>query len=326
MSQIPPKVARSVSRWLLVFCVAVYSHLALSQGSFDYQLHAIEVAPNTFVVPGTTEDFSLSNGGNIVNIGFVVTTEGVVLIDTGPSLRYAQQLSQLIAEYTNQPVIAAINTHHHPDHWFGNQFFKDIPIYALPQTISAMNIEGDNFADNLYRMSGDWMRSTTPLPATRALVESHLSFGNHTLELIPLRGHTIADLAIFDRATGVLFAGDLVFDQRAPTTPHASITDWIGALNTLGDVNFSQLVPGHGPVADDDRGIDFTRHYLTWLDDLLVQGARSGTNPTELMQTPIPAAFSDASLVHEELARSVVHLYGRYEYGTLKSIKEGGYN
>ena len=319
-------VARKEYALLVLLALSCQSHNANAAGDFDYQLQAVAIAEHTYLVPGTTEDFSMSNGGNIVNTAFVVTDAGVVLIDTGPSVRYARQLASVIADITPLPVLAAIITHHHPDHWFGNQFYSHIPIYALPETIEAMVLEGDNFADNLYRMSGDWMRSTQPVAANAPVPVPSLVVGNHDFQLIPLEGHTVADLAVLDTTTGVLFTGDLAFDQRTPTTPHANLARWQASLNTLGDLEFSLLVPGHGPTDTDGRAIAFTRRYLTWLEQLLEQSARTGASPTEVMQAEIPAAFSDAGVVREELARSVVHLYGPYEQGTLQTVKSGGYN
>ena len=305
----------------LLFCACT-----CADSLFDYQLQPMQVAEGTWVVPGVPEDFSRSNGGNIVNIGFVETDAGVVLIDTGPSLRYAQQLEAAVARVTSQPIVAAINTHHHPDHWFGNQHFQHLPIYALPATLDAMINEGDNFADNLYRMSGDWMRSTEPTPANQPLSTDTLSIGDHTFKLITLTGHTVADLAVLDTHTGVLFAGDLAFDQRAPTTPHANIDTWLAALDSLGDIDYRLLVPGHGQPATDDRAIQFTRHYLLWLQNLLQQSAQMGDVPTDVINKPIPAAFQEASMVREELSRSVIHLYPRLEANTLATHKQGGYN
>ncbi len=317
---------RSLAAMITGFVGLLLSTPALADALFDYQLQPIQIAESTWMVPGAPEDFSRTNGGNIVNIGVIETDAGVVLIDTGPSLRYAKQLEAMISKLTSKPIVAAIITHHHPDHWFGNQYFKTLPIYALPATIDAMLTEGNNFADNLYRMSGDWMRGTEPTPANETLKEDTLSIGGHTFQLMRLGGHTVADLAVLDTKTGVLFAGDLAFDQRAPTTPHANINTWLSALDTLGDIDYRLLVPGHGPPSPDDRAIQFTRHYLTWLQDLLQRSAQVGDVPADVINAPIPAAFQEASLVREELSRSVIHLYPQLEAGTLSTHKQGGYN
>jgi glyoxylase-like metal-dependent hydrolase (beta-lactamase superfamily II) len=73
--------------------------------------------------------------------------------------------------------------------------------------------------------------------------------GNH-LQLLALTGHTGADLAILDQKTGVLFAGDLVFYQRALTTPNSpGLAVWLADLDTLQALPWTLIVPGHGPVA-----------------------------------------------------------------------------
>ena len=74
-------------------------------------------------------------------------------------------------------------------------------------------------AENMYRLVGDWMRGTEVLLPTEEVTAGRLTIGDHPLRLLALRGHTGADLAIFDERSGVLFAGDLVFYQRALTTP-----------------------------------------------------------------------------------------------------------
>lgn len=287
--------------------------------ALDYHLKPRKLADDTYVFIGKNEDFTRANGGNIVNTGFIVTSEGVVVIDSGPSRLYGEQTRKAIRAVTPQRINRVLITHHHPDHYFGNQAFTDTPIYALSATIAGMKEEGGPFADNLYRMSGDWMKDTESLPAKEVANPGVLKIGGHELELIALQGHTQGDLAILDRTTGVLFAGDLVFHQRAATTPHADIPEWLRSLAALRKIQFKIMVPGHGDPVTDARGIEQTRRYLTWLESGLKRAAAEGMDMPELLASPIPAEFAGIALVQSEYERSIAHLFRGYEAKVLGS-------
>lgn len=307
---------------LLSFLLAASTLLnsaVLKAEDFNYGLGAHEIAPDTYVFIGKKEDFSRKNGGNIVNTGFIVTSEGVVVIDTGSSKRYGEQQAAAIAKITDKPVIAVYLTHHHPDHFFGNQAYKGkVPLRALAPTITGMQAEGGAFADNMYRMIGDWMRGSEAISADETVSAGTLKIGGHELEIIAAEGHTAGDLVLFDHTTGVLFAGDLVFNHRAPTTPHAKVALWLEALKRLEQLPFKVLVPGHGEVVKDISAIQQTGEYLTWLVTTFEQAAKDGLDMTEVMETPIPDQFKDMSLVRSELRRSVAHLYPAMEQQVLK--------
>jgi hypothetical protein len=53
------------------------------------------------------------------NAGFVVTREGVVVVDALASPRQAEQLVSTIRRVTGRPIAWLVLTHHHPDHHFG---------------------------------------------------------------------------------------------------------------------------------------------------------------------------------------------------------------
>lgn len=290
--------------------------------SFQYPLQAQQVAPDTYVLEGKTEDFSRKNGGFIVNTGYIVTTDGVVVIDSGPSKRFGEQQRALIEKSTGKPVIRLYLTHHHPDHFLGNQAYADVPRYALPASKRGMQQEGESFTANMYRMTGDWMRGTGITLPDKEAQDGTETVGGHALETIGLSGHTAGDLVIFDHNTSVLFSGDLVFNNRAATTPHANIDNWLQALEKLQSLPFKVIVPGHGPVAQDQAPIEQTRDYLQWLITTLKDGAANGLDMNEVMQTPIPERFKDVALARSELQRSVSHLYPALELGNLQPAKQ----
>jgi len=288
---------------------------------FDYRLAPRQIAQGTWVLEGNTDNFQKANGGNVVNTAFIVTDAGVVVIDSGPSKRYGEAMRQAIAGVTDKPVIEVLLTHHHPDHVLGNQAFAEVPIAALAGTTELLRQQGDAMAENMYRLVGDWMRGTEVVLPTEVVQPGRREVGGHRLRLLGLAGHTGADLAIFDETTGVLFAGDLVFYERALTTPNSPGLDvWQRDLDTLQALPWQQLVPGHGPVASDSRPFAQMHDYLRWLDGLMREGAEQGADMVEMIRSPVPERFAAISLTRYELIRSVSHLYPRYEKQVMQRV------
>ena len=313
---------KKIAARIAFLCALLCWTALLVAADFDYGLKPRQIAPGTYVLEGRNEDFSFANGGNIVNTGFIVTEAGVIVIDSGPSLRYGEQLRQVIAAVTDKPVLRVFITHAHPDHFLGNQAFPAAALYATSAAKEQIQREGNAFAENMYRLNGDWMKGTESLPPTQIIGAGRIALGGHELELLPLHGHTASDLALYDRTTGVLFAGDLVFNHRAPTTPHARIGDWLASLDTLESFTrqpgFTRLVPGHGTVTADAAPIAETRSYLQWLTSTIRQGAEQGEDMNEVMAHAKPAAFRDMAVIDSEYRRSVGHLFPAAEQEALK--------
>lgn len=301
------------------FLASLFCASTLQAANFDYQLTPKQIAKDTYVFVGKREDFNFENGGNIVNTGFIVTEKGLVIIDSGPSRRYGEQMLTAIRTITDAPIFRVLITHHHPDHFLGNQVFDRDLIFALPGTRAALLRDAEPFTDNSYRMTGNWMKGTEPKLPQHSIETGELDTGDHQLKLIGLSGHTESDLAILDQTTGVLFAGDLAFYQRAATTPHAEIAHWQASLDQLESLDFKLLVPGHGPITSDAKPIQQTRAYLSWLEHTLRDSASSGLDMIETMQQTIPEQFETIDLVKTEYIRSVSHLFPTMENTVLQA-------
>lgn len=275
-----------------------------------YNLAATEIASGTWAVHGATEYFTLENGGNIVNVAFVEVPDGVVVIDTGPSRRYGEALLQLIEKtIPGKPVLRVYNTHHHPDHFLGNQVFDESVVAAPQQVIDNILAEGDGFADNMYRLVGDWMRGTASIAPTVALENNKEEIGGRAFSLFYLSGHTSSDLVVRDDETGVVFSGDLAFYNRAPTTPHADIDVWQESLQSIAALDRELILPGHGLQDSSGESLSQTADYLDWLQASLRDAAGVGLTMNEAMVLPIPTRFSGLDVVDTEYKRSVVHMY-----------------
>jgi quinoprotein relay system zinc metallohydrolase 1 len=305
-----------VRRWLAAWAVLLLSASAAAQ-TFDYKLTARALADNVYVVEGANADFSPANGCNIINTGFIVTGAGVVVVNTGPSRLYGEQLRALIGRTTREPIAHVLHLNLHPDYFFGNQAFADVPnvkIAATAATRAGMQREAKSYEDNLYRLCGDWMKGTQAQLPTHTVEPGPLRVGAREFELRELAGHTSSDLVLIDKASGVVFAGGLVFHQRMPTTPHAEPKRWLASLDALAPLLAQRtVVPSHGPVHRGADGLTATRDYLRWLDASFTRWAAAGAEANEVLRADVPAPFRAWAAYPAEYVRNVAHLWPRYE-------------
>jgi quinoprotein relay system zinc metallohydrolase 1 len=289
--------------------------------NLDYRLSARALAPGVYVVEGDNADFAPANGCNIINTGFIVTEAGVLVINTGPSRRYGEQLRALIARTTPRPVAGVLHLNLHPDYFLGNQAFADVPRHATAATRAGMAREASAYETNLYRLCGDWMKGTEHLLPDRDIDASvkagRWMLGDREFELREFRGHTDSDLVLVDRRSGVVFAGGLVFAQRVPTTPHARLRPWLDSLVQAQAQAWRTVVPSHGPVHSDGSGAANTRAYLEWLDHSFTAHAEQGSDMNDVLSAPVPAPYRDWAAFATEYVRNVAHLYPRYERAAL---------
>jgi quinoprotein relay system zinc metallohydrolase 1 len=285
-----------------------------------YPLQARALAPGVWVVEGANADFSRTNGCNIINTAFIATGEGVLVINTGPSLRYGQALRALIARTTDEPVREVVQLNLHPDHGLGHQAFADVPRRATAATRAGVQREGRAFEDNLYRLCGDWMAGTALLPPDQPLAPGRQRVGQRELEWVELQGHTDSDLVLIDHTSGTVFAGGLVFRDRVPTTPHARLDAWQRSLDTLAQAlpPKAVLVPSHGPVRADTQALVQTRDFLQWLQSHLRAAAARGLDMNELLTLGLPAPFAGWAAADTEYVRNLAHLYPALEREALR--------
>lgn len=279
------------------------------------------VADGIWVVRGADDAIAMANGGAIANITILDTADGAVLVDAGPSLRYGTALAALAKTLTGKPVARVYLTHLHPDHSYGDAAFAPAQIAATPELIAELKSEGPGFSDGMYRLLGDWMRGTELHVPGHVIEGSSETIGGRTLRLLALAGHSGSDLAIHDERTKTLIAGDLVFHDRAPSTPHADLPRWRASLDVLRASGQARVIPGHGPVdPTPTAAIDQTRDWVDWIDKALTDAIGAGLDPVEAGEIAIPARFAGMKAARYELQRSVSHFYAGLELKTLPLV------
>jgi len=282
-----------------------------------YTLTPRKIVDGVWMVAGVPETITMKNGGAIANITIFDSSEGAIIVDTGPSRRFGMQLAALAKELTGKGIARVYLTHIHPDHVFGCQAFGAEQLAGTEGTIKGLRDFGESFASAMYGLAGDWMRGTEVILPTRVIKDPVDDIGDRRLRLLRMKGHTASDLVIFDEETGIIVAGDLVFLDRAPTTPHASIPEWKVALANLGAIPFSTMVPGHGPAEESVRGIEQTRRWITDVEQLVTGAFERGLDMTEAIALALPAWTDGVALARYEYTRTVMHLYPKLEAARL---------
>ncbi|OBV11091.1 quinoprotein relay system zinc metallohydrolase 1 [Erythrobacter dokdonensis] len=307
-------------RGVLLGALALPFAARAQQFAGTYEPQASAIGDGIWMVRGADEAIGFANGGAIANTVIMASDAGAILVDTGPSLAFGRALEALARRLTGQPVGRIYITHLHPDHSFGNGAFSGTPIHSLPATRAELERDGSGFADAMYRMLVGWMTGTEVVLPLGDVTGGDTMFGGRSLRLLALDGHSEGDLAILDHASGTLLAGDLVFHDRAPATPHADFARWQASLERLEAVGHRQLVPGHGPLDTSGKAIAQTRDWLGWLETSLRRSVASGLDMAEAANLPIPDRFAGIAAARYELTRSVSHFYPRLEAELLPRV------
>jgi glyoxylase-like metal-dependent hydrolase (beta-lactamase superfamily II) len=245
------------------------------------------VVPGTWFVQGVSAMGSAANQNFISNAAFVVTPEGVLVVDALGSPPLARQLLARIREVTPLPVRYVVVTHCHADHIYGLQVFRDAGARIVGHVGCRDYLSSETAALRL-KVSRDelfpWVDEHTRLVAP----DVWLGEGGNEADLVLQMGqrqfrvrhvgpsHTSEDLVVHDASTGVLFAGDIVFRGRIPFVGQADSRRWITALDRMLDLQPKVLVPGHGPLsAEPAADLRLTRDYLVYQRRAMGDAARA---------------------------------------------------
>jgi glyoxylase-like metal-dependent hydrolase (beta-lactamase superfamily II) len=244
-------------------------------------LKATQVADRVWFVQGDAALGSPANRNFISNAGFVVTDDGVVVIDALGSPALAKELLAEIHRVTPQPVRYLIVTHYHADHIYGLQVFKAAGAKIIAHSEGREYLNSDTAQQRLEASRVElapWVDAQTRLvPADEWVSGEEKTLRVGTFDFLIRHvgpAHTPEDLVVFVPKLGVMFSGDLFFRGRIPFVGQADSRLWIASLERLIDAKPRVVVPGHGPVSNDPlTDLQLTRDYLVFLRQTMGKAA-----------------------------------------------------
>ncbi|MDP1900540.1 MAG: MBL fold metallo-hydrolase [Rubrivivax sp.] len=270
--------------WAIQFGWVLLVGLSLSVAAQAQKpVTAQELAPGVWLAQGDAALGSSANRNFISNAAFVVTDDGVLVVDALGSPVLARELLAEIRRVTSQPVRYVVATHYHADHIYGLQVFQAAGAKILAHRAAREYLASETAQRRLEASRQElapWVdRNTRLVNADRWLAgdETRLRMGSFDI-LIRHVGpaHTPEDVMVYVPRLGVLFAGDLFFRGRIPFVGQADSRSWIASLERVIELGPRLVIPGHGPASTDPiADLTLTRDYLVHLRRTMGEAARN---------------------------------------------------
>jgi len=237
----------------------------------DGKLVLHNVVNNVFAIVGPLGNRSPQNFGDNATFGFVITGEGVVLVDPGGTYQGARRIHEVIKSVTDKPIKIVVNTGGQDHRWLGNDYFKRLGARVIASK-AAVEDQKARLTD-IYSM----LSNTAGDKAMEGTVESYadiefddryeFSLGGVDFEIVhPGPAHSPGDAFVWLPSQKVVFSGDIIYlDRMLSLMAFSKSKNWILAFNAIEALNPRYVVPGHGKPATLRDARRSTYDYLTTL-------------------------------------------------------------
>lgn len=238
-------------RFILTFVM-----LTLYGFGFNYHLEATKITDGVACFFGLHGDADEINGGRVVNSCYVETSEGYLVIDSGPTYSFAQQAYTMMQEQKVMPVKYVINTSADELQILGNEFYKEQGATLIgPQSYEKLIGDKKPLA-LLEKLSGSITHNTRLVPLDRYQnSDMTLILGKTTVEIKSFEEHNTANLVVYLPTQRTIFAGNYINSSKTPTWTQHSNPSWEKALAMIGKSSWDHLIPAHGVKHRKDKGV-----------------------------------------------------------------------
>ncbi|MDH5470581.1 MAG: alpha/beta fold hydrolase, partial [Gammaproteobacteria bacterium] len=262
-------------------------------GSVLYELPR-EVVPNVWSAIGATAPGTYANSGHNNNLSFVVTDNGVLVVNAGDNYQLAKALHEEIKKITDQPVRYVVLENGQGHAMLGSNYWKEQGAVVIAHEDAKHEIEEQSF--ELLRVMKE--RALDKAAGTEVVLPDEtftdkrvIEMGNETIELLYLGpAHSPGDIIVWLPCRKVVISGDMAFHQRMlPLFEHTDTAAWIETWDAFEALGAQFVIPGHGEPTDMTTVRTYTRDYLVYLREKIaavIEGGGTLQDAYEIDQSP----------------------------------------
>ncbi len=296
--------------WVIILVIVQAS-------AFEYGLKPSKVSEDVYCYFGKPEVMDKSNNGNMVNSCFVDMGESWLVIDSGPTYLYAKEALAQMDKIKKMPVKYVINTHVHDDHWLGNGHYEALGATIIGPELFKDEVDPKAETRMQKRISKEAYQETVPrLPQEMIDEEKVIQFakGDVILHLVDGSAHTEGDLFITIPSLQILFAGDLLFNDRLLSLRDGDINGWLQVLDDLKMKKFKTVIGGHGDKSD-ITAFDLTYDYLFELREKVKSAIDDDVGIEDAVDIIVMLKYRDIALYSMMHRQNVEVAYRMLEWG-----------
>ncbi len=231
----------------------------------------VEVIPNVWSAIGATAPATYENAGHNNNLSFLVTGDGVIVINGGGSYGLAEALHKEIKSITDQPVKLVVNENGQGHAALGNCYWAEQGVKVVAHADAAHEFEKQSgqilqSAQNILKDRAD--KTCVHVADETFSDKMDVSMGTMKVELVYSGpAHSPGDIQVWLPEEKLVIAGDMAFHERMPpifedTDTAGWIETWENAFEKMGAV---YVVPGHGHPTSMAQVRRYTHDYLVYL-------------------------------------------------------------
>ncbi|MEL6169728.1 MAG: MBL fold metallo-hydrolase [Pseudomonadota bacterium] len=277
----------------------------------------VEVIPHVWSAIGATAPPTYENSGHNNNLSFIVTGDGVIVVNGGAAYLLAKALHHEIKVVTDQPVRLVINENGQGHAMLGNAYWAEqgVPILAHVDAAHEIETRGHQILENMKRYNRDKADGTVVAPPTDTFEDRReIEMGTFRIEVLHLGpAHGPGDTQVWLPEQGLVIAGDMAFHERMlPIFEDTIVLDWIETWEAdFEALNATYVIPGHGHPTNMEQVRRYTRDYLVYLREEIGAHLDAGgsladayyidQSPYALLDTFEELARRNAGRVYEQM-------------------------